>query len=97
MSTSETLEALERYMDRGGRMLVTLEVTATDDRTKLRKSGIEDFLKKFGELKRQITQRGFDQRSELGLAHVIGHGKVSFRVTPFERGQGLSIPQSPFL
>src|SRR5258706_2584862 len=36
------------------------------------------FLEKLGELRRQVTQRRFHQRRELGLAHVICHGTVSF-------------------
>ncbi|MCI0639130.1 MAG: GldG family protein [Gemmataceae bacterium] len=44
----ETIEALERYMDRGGRMIVMLDVVQDEKATSLKSTGIEDFLRKYG-------------------------------------------------
>ncbi|MCI0379627.1 MAG: GldG family protein [Gemmataceae bacterium] len=44
----DTLEALERYMDRGGRMIVMLDVVQDAKATSLVSTGIEDFLRKYG-------------------------------------------------
>lgn len=45
-----TLDALERYMDRGGRLLVYLDVVVDLKGQKLKTSGLEDFLRKYGVL-----------------------------------------------
>jgi hypothetical protein len=43
-----TLDALERYMDRGGRMLVCLDIVLDAKSTGLITTGIEEFLRKYG-------------------------------------------------
>ena len=45
--SSETLEAIERYMKRGGKMLVFLDVIANDTFTKLKDTGLEPMLKRY--------------------------------------------------
>ncbi len=42
------LDAMERYMDRGGKMIVALDVVADQRFASLRKTGLEEFLKKYG-------------------------------------------------
>lgn len=42
------LDAFERYMDRGGKMIAAVDVVAEPRFTALRRSGLEDFLKKYG-------------------------------------------------
>jgi hypothetical protein len=42
-----TLDALQRYMDRGGRMLIHFEVVADASMNSLRKTGLEDWLKRY--------------------------------------------------
>lgn len=44
----DTLEALERYMTRGGKLLVSLDVVLDQTTTKIKTSGVEEFLKKYG-------------------------------------------------
>lgn len=46
--SKETLDALERYVDRGGRLLVFFETIFDAKYTKMRLSGLEDFLRKYG-------------------------------------------------
>ncbi len=42
------LEALERYMDRGGKLLVFLDIVVDVKNEALKTSGLEDFLRKYG-------------------------------------------------
>jgi hypothetical protein len=44
----EALDAIEAYMDRGGKMLVFLDVFAEPDYSKLKNSGMEALVNKFG-------------------------------------------------
>lgn len=44
----ETLDAMERYVDRGGRLLVFFETIFDEKYTRMRISGFEDFLRKYG-------------------------------------------------
>jgi hypothetical protein len=44
----ETLDAIERYMDRGGKMVVYLDVIADDTWSKMTNSGMEALLKRYG-------------------------------------------------
>jgi hypothetical protein len=44
----ETLDALERYLDKGGRLLAFLDVAYDSKYTAMRTSGMEDLLKKYG-------------------------------------------------
>jgi hypothetical protein len=46
--SSETLDALERYVDKGGRLVAFFDVVFDEKYTKMRTSGMEDFLKKYG-------------------------------------------------
>src|SRR5262249_46789438 len=48
--TAKELDALERYMDRGGRMVVFLDIFLDRKETELKTTGIEDFLRKYGVL-----------------------------------------------
>lgn len=43
-----TLDALERYMDAGGRLFVAFDVTVDRDFKAVKTTGLEDFLKKYG-------------------------------------------------
>jgi hypothetical protein len=63
----ETLDALERFMDRGGRMLVTLGVGLTPDRSQIRKSGVEELLRKYG----VSADEGFVARATEGNPFTI--------------------------
>jgi ABC-type uncharacterized transport system len=42
------LDAIERYMDRNGRLFVTLGLPGEPDYSKLRDTGLDEFLKKYG-------------------------------------------------
>lgn len=42
------LDALERYMDRGGKVIAAVDVVTDARFTALKKSGVEDFVKKYG-------------------------------------------------
>jgi len=42
------LDALERFMDRGGKMIAAIDVVTDARFTSLKKTGLEDFLKKYG-------------------------------------------------
>jgi ABC-type uncharacterized transport system len=44
----EQVDVIERYMERGGKMLVLLDVIATKDFSKLTNTGMEPLLKQFG-------------------------------------------------
>jgi hypothetical protein len=46
----KTLDALERYMDRGGRMLVYLDIIVDDKNGRMIETGLETFLRKYGVL-----------------------------------------------
>ncbi len=44
----ETLDAIERYVDKGGRLLVFFETIFDEKYTRMRISGFEEFLRKYG-------------------------------------------------
>jgi hypothetical protein len=46
--SSETLDAIERYMTAGGKMMVFLDVIANENFSKLKDSGLEPMMKQFG-------------------------------------------------
>jgi hypothetical protein len=47
---AKTIDALERYMDRGGKLLVFLDIVLDAKGTRLVTTGLEDFLRKYGVL-----------------------------------------------
>jgi hypothetical protein len=47
---AKTIDALERYMDRGGKLLVYLDIVLDAKSTRLITTGLEDFLRKYGVL-----------------------------------------------
>jgi hypothetical protein len=47
---AKTLDALERYMDAGGRMVVFLDLVLSANATQFKSSGLEPFLRKYGVL-----------------------------------------------
>lgn len=59
---SEVVEAIERYMDRDGKLMVFLDVIVNDDYTALRKSGLEALLKRYGVEARDEFSLRFSQR-----------------------------------
>ena len=60
-----SLDAMERYLDRGGRMFVGIGLFGTSDFSKLKETGIEEFLKKYGvNVTDQFLFRVPDQRDQ---------------------------------
>lgn len=45
---AKTLDALESYMDRGGKLIVFLDIFLDRKETELKMTGLEDFLRKYG-------------------------------------------------
>jgi hypothetical protein len=45
---AEALGAIEKYIDRGGRLLVLLDIVLTNDLKAMKESGIEELLRKYG-------------------------------------------------
>lgn len=59
---AEVVEAVERYMDRDGKLMVFLDVIVNDDYTALRKSGLEALLKRYGVEARDEFSLRFSER-----------------------------------
>src|SRR5207244_4393389 len=78
----ESLEAMERFMDRGGQMLVCLDIVADRDVKKgLKSTGLEEFLKKYGvQVTDDLIMRVPEGREDpqIFAAMVPADSKVSF-------------------
>jgi len=63
--SSEILEAIDNYVERGGKMIVFLDVIATQDYSGFKESGIESMLKRFGvEVKNEFSLRYTQDRRD---------------------------------
>jgi hypothetical protein len=66
---SAALDALERYVDRGGRLLVFLDLVFDQRFTALKTTGLEDFLKKYAvEVKNDFVVHIWQQDYRIALA-----------------------------
>lgn len=73
----EALDALDRYMDGGGRMLVTFDLVTTSDGKSLVNSGLEAFLKKYGVIvTNDFAMRAIDRQGD--------DPTVALATTPFQ-------------
>src|SRR5687768_15619239 len=80
--SQETLDALERYLDKGGRMVAFFDTVFDEKYTRLQTSGLEDFVKKYG----------VEVRPEYAISLGRGDPRVSFATTP-DRGPSLLAKQ----
>src|SRR5439155_13195703 len=80
----EGLAALEKYFDRGGKLMVLFDVVTSDEKLpkdrKLRESGLEAMLKKYG----------IESTDEVAVTQVVINGVPMFQ--PINPAEVFSLP-----
>jgi hypothetical protein len=77
------LDALERYMDRGGKLIVAVDVVTDSGFKAIKKSGLEDFLKKYGVLITDQVLYRFPQVQDQSIfGPSFGDPRLIFAETP---------------
>lgn len=70
--SQEILDALERYLDKGGRLVAFFDTVFDEKYTRLQTSGLEDFLKKYG----------VEVKAEYAIMPELRDLRVSIATTP---------------